>query len=89
MRPNVTRSLALGVKKAYSSLSDSQILQPSPPLRIVKSFLARGGRKGSNPVMEDYLRWKATFNGRQPLMKDKLLWNKTFYGIRPLMEKDL
>ena len=54
MRPNVTRSLALGVKKAYSSLFDSQILQPSPPLRIVKSFLAReGGRKGSNPVMED------------------------------------
>ena len=44
---------------------------------------------GRQPLMEDNLQWKTTFNGRQPLMEDDLRWKMTFDGRWPSIKDNL
>ena len=43
----------------------------------------------TQPLMEDYLRWKKTVDGRRTLTEVNLWWKTTFDGRQPLAEVDL
>ena len=41
---------------------------------------------GRQPLMEDDMQWRTTFNGRQHSMEDDIQWKTTFDGRRPSMK---